>query len=47
MVKVIKVDGKMENNMVKDYAKEEIQQKDMGNGIKVKIFNGLMNQPMK
>jgi len=25
MVKVIKVDGKMENNMVKDYAKEEIQ----------------------
>ena len=41
MVKVIKVNGKMENNMVKDYAEVDKEKKDMGNGNQVKIFNGL------
>jgi len=47
MVKVILVNGKMENSMVKVYVKEEKEKKDMGYGMKVKKLNGLMNQPIE
>lgn len=44
MEKVIKVDGKKESNMVKDYVKIEMEKKDTENGMQEREFNGLKIQ---